>query len=127
MLRISVFSLFLFYSYASLASDPKILIASFGVFSTGISVKAITNIVFVDSYREPKIIRQAIGRGLRLHKEKTKLIVFDLVDVFHPDYKTILWKQYESRRDELFKNHINQGYINCKWILRKQIYIIVLY
>jgi len=26
-----------------------------------------------------------------------------LVDIFHPDYKTILWKQYESRRDEVYK------------------------
>ena len=85
------------------SGNPKILLASFGVFSVGVSVKAITNIIFADSYKEPKIIRQAIGRGLRLHKEKTKLIVFDLVDIFHPDYKTILWKQYESRRDEVYK------------------------
>ena len=85
------------------SGNPKILIASFGVFSTGVSVKAIANIIFADSYKEPKIIRQAIGRGLRLHKEKSKLIVFDLVDIFHPDYKTILWKQYESRRDEVYK------------------------
>jgi len=84
------------------SANPKILIASFGVFSTGVSVKAITNIVFADSFREPKLIRQSIGRGLRLHNEKTKLIVFDIVDIFHADFKTILWNQYESRKAEVY-------------------------
>ena len=90
------------------SGNPKILIASYGTFSTGINVKAITNIVFADSFREPKIIRQAIGRGLRLHAEKTKLIVFDLVDIFHSEYKTILWKQFESRKTEVYNK---QGFL----------------
>ena len=85
------------------SGNPKILIASWGVFSTGVSVKAITNIIFATGFKEPKLVRQAIGRGLRLHKEKTKLIVFDLVDIFHQDFKTILWKQYESRKSEVYK------------------------
>ena len=37
-----------------------------------------------------------------------KLIVFDLVDVFHTDFKTILIKHYESRRDEVYKK---QGFL----------------
>jgi superfamily II DNA or RNA helicase len=85
------------------SGNPKILIASFGTFSTGINVKAITNIVFADSFKEPKIIRQAIGRGLRLHIEKSKLIVFDIVDIFDAKFKTILWNQYESRKKEVYK------------------------
>jgi superfamily II DNA or RNA helicase len=50
-----------------------------------------------------RVVVQSIGRGLRLHKDKTKLIVFDLVDIFHPDYKTILWRQYETRKNEIYK------------------------
>ena len=84
--------------------NPKILVASFGTFSTGQNIKAITNIIFADSFREQKIIRQSIGRGLRKHKDKQKLIVFDLVDVFHKDFtKTILYNQYLSRRDDIYK------------------------
>ena len=83
--------------------NPKILVASYGTLSTGVSIKAISNIIFLDSFRSAQVVLQSIGRGLRLHKDKTKLIVFDLVDIFHPDYKTILWKQYDSRRDELYK------------------------
>jgi len=83
--------------------NPKILVASYGTLSTGVSIKAINNIIFLDSFRSGQVVLQSIGRGLRLHKLKTKLIVFDLVDIFHQEYKTILWKQYESRRDELYK------------------------
>ena len=85
------------------SGNPKILVASFGTTSTGVNIKAITNIVFAQGFKSDQIIRQSIGRGLRLHSEKTKLVVFDLVDVFHSDFKTILVRQYESRRDEIYK------------------------
>ena len=85
------------------SGNTKILCASFGVFSTGVNVKAISNIVFAQGFKSDRVVRQSIGRGLRLHSEKNKLIVFDLVDIFHSDYKTILWKQYESRKTEVYK------------------------
>ena len=85
------------------SGNTKILVASFGTFSTGVNVKAITNIIFAQGFRSDRVVRQSIGRGLRLHAEKNKLIVFDLVDIFHPDFKTILLRQYESRRDEVYK------------------------
>lgn len=85
------------------SGNPKILVASFGTTSTGVNIKAITNIIFAQAFKSDQVIRQSIGRGLRLHSEKNKLIVFDLVDVFHSDYKTILIKQYESRRDDIYK------------------------
>ena len=84
-------------------SKTKILVASFGTFSTGINIKAIMNIIFADSFKSDQIIRQSIGRGLRLHAEKTKLVVFDIVDRFHMGYKNILYNQYISRRDKIYK------------------------
>jgi type I site-specific restriction endonuclease len=84
--------------------NPKILVASFGTFSTGQNIKAINNILFADSFRSDKIITQSIGRGLRKHKEKKKLMVFDIVDVFHKDHmKTVLYGQYISRRNDIYK------------------------
>ena len=82
---------------------PKILIASFGTFSTGINIKAIMNVVFADSFKSDQIIRQSIGRGLRLHKDKNKLIVFDIVDNFLPKYTNILYKQYQVRLEKIYK------------------------
>lgn len=83
--------------------NPKILVASYGTLSTGVSIKAITNIIFLDSFKSAQVVLQSIGRGLRLHAQKTKLVVFDLVDIFDSKFKTILWRQFESRRDELYK------------------------
>ena len=82
---------------------PKVLIASFGTFSTGISITSIYNIIFADSFKSDQIIRQSIGRGLRLHKDKSKLVVFDIVDRFHIKYTNILYNQYLSRRDNIYK------------------------
>lgn len=84
-------------------SKAKILIASFGTFSTGINIKSLTNIVFADSFKSEQIIRQSIGRGLRLHAEKAKLIVFDIVDRFHISFNNILYNQFISRRDKIYK------------------------
>lgn len=82
---------------------PKILVASFGTFSTGINIKSIFNIVFADSFKSDKLIRQSIGRGLRLHKDKTKLIVFDITDKLSKKYNNILYNQYISRRDKIYQ------------------------
>ena len=82
---------------------PKILLGSFGTMSVGVSVKAIMNIVFADSFKSDQIVRQSIGRGLRLHIDKYKLHVFDIVDRFHKDYKNILYNHFISRRDNIYK------------------------
>ena len=82
---------------------PKILLASFGTFSTGINVKSIMNIILADSFKSDQIIRQSIGRGLRLHKDKSKLFVFDIVDRFHMKYDNILYNQYLSRKENIYK------------------------
>jgi superfamily II DNA or RNA helicase len=85
--------------------NPKILVASFGTLSTGVSIKALKNIVFCDSFKSPRIVLQSIGRALRLHKDKKggKAIIFDLVDCFHVSYKTILYKHFISRMRNIYE------------------------
>jgi superfamily II DNA or RNA helicase len=58
----------------------KILIASFGTFSTGISINNLHNIFFIESYKSEKIVKQSIGRGMRLHEQKEKVTIIDIVD-----------------------------------------------
>lgn len=60
----------------------KILVASFGTFSTGISINNIHNIFLVESYKSENIIKQSIGRGLRKHESKDKVRIIDFVDDF---------------------------------------------
>ena len=57
-----------------------ILIASYGILSAGWNVKNLHNIVFLSGYKSKVKVLQSIGRGLRLHKDKKYLKLFDLVD-----------------------------------------------
>lgn len=52
----------------------------YGTFSTGVSVKKIFSIFFTESYKSEVIVRQSIGRGLRKHKDKSKLVIVDFTD-----------------------------------------------
>lgn len=76
----------------------KVLIASFGTLSTGVSINAIFNVIFVDSFKSEQIVIQSIGRALRLHSDKKKANIFDLVDVFsHREMSNILYKHFKER------------------------------
>ena len=81
----------------------KVLVASFGTLSVGINIKSITNVIFADSYKSDQKVRQSIGRALRLHKDKEKAIIFDIVDRFHTSFKNILYNHYIHRRTEIYK------------------------
>lgn len=84
----------------------KVLIASFGTLSTGVSIKAINNILFTQSFKKAQVIIQSIGRALRLHPEKKMAYIFDFVDVFNHDnfaaklkskFKNILYNHWTQR------------------------------
>jgi len=69
-----------------------------GTLSTGVSVKAIFNIVFADSFKSEQVIIQSIGRALRLHADKEKAMIFDLVDVYTGvNFGNILWRHFKER------------------------------
>lgn len=85
----------------STEGNPKILIASYGTFSTGISIKSLSNVILADSFKSEQLIIQSIGRILRLHAEKETANVFDIVDVFDNNLKhqpNILYKHYDARK-----------------------------
>ncbi len=76
----------------------KVLVASYGTLSTGVSINAIFNVIFADSFKSEQIIIQSIGRSLRLHADKKKAIIFDLVDVFSSnDESNILYRHFKER------------------------------
>ena len=69
-----------------------------GTLSTGVSINAIFNVIFTDSFKSEQIIIQSIGRGLRLHSDKDKVNIFDLVDIFNPaDMSNILFRHFKER------------------------------
>jgi len=60
----------------------KILIASTGTFSTGISINNIHNIYLVEPQKSETIIKQSIGRGMRKMIGKNRVNIIDFVDDF---------------------------------------------
>jgi superfamily II DNA or RNA helicase len=62
--------------------ENAIIIASYGVFSTGINIPSIENIVFAHPNRSKIRNLQSIGRGLRLKDGKTECKLYDISDNF---------------------------------------------
>jgi superfamily II DNA or RNA helicase len=88
-------------AYMEDTSSVKWLIASYGTLSTGVSIRAIANVVLADSFKSESRVLQSIGRALRLHLEKEVATIFDLIDVFDSDPKkkrNILYGQWVERK-----------------------------
>jgi superfamily II DNA or RNA helicase len=58
----------------------QVLIATLGTFSTGISVKRLNAIILADISQAKITTLQSIGRGLRLHFSKNRVLIFDMAD-----------------------------------------------
>jgi type I site-specific restriction endonuclease len=88
--------------------EDKVMVASFGTFSTGISINNIHNVFFVESYKSEKIVRQSIGRGMRLMEGKERVNIIDFVDDFTRTRgnKNYLLKHSEER----IKIYKDQGF-----------------
>jgi superfamily II DNA or RNA helicase len=81
------------------SGDEVVIVASYGTFSTGISIKKIHSIFFTESFKSEVIIRQSIGRGLRQHESKDKVLIIDFVDnIRTQEWDNYLWKHGKVRQ-----------------------------
>ena len=65
-------------------SDNNVVcIAISAIFSTGVNIKNLHNIVFAAGGKSFIRTVQSIGRGLRLHANKTRLIIIDMCDMLY--------------------------------------------
>ena len=60
--------------------NDAIIVASYGVFSMGINIKRLHNIIFGSPYKSQIKVLQSIGRGMRLTEDKTECNLFDIAD-----------------------------------------------
>ena len=58
--------------------DGNLLLAQSAVFSTGISIKRLTNLIFLTGSKSFSRVIQSIGRTLRLHDSKTEAHLVDI-------------------------------------------------
>lgn len=93
----------------SAMEDEKdfVLLATYGTMSTGVNIKRIHNIVFAASSKSHIRVLQSIGRGLRLHESKARLVLWDMIDDL----------SYLARNGRV---HLN--YLMKHWNQRYQIY-----
>jgi len=79
--------------------SKSIILASNGVFSTGVNIKNIHNIIFANPSKSQVRVLQSIGRGLRKSDNGKPTRLFDLVDDIRvrsdPNFA---WKHAEERR-----------------------------
>lgn len=61
-------------------NEKVVLVASYGVFSTGISIKRLHAITFASAGKSKIKTMQSIGRGMRLHKDKDHVVLYDIGD-----------------------------------------------
>jgi superfamily II DNA or RNA helicase len=74
-----------------------ICIAISAIFSTGINIKNLHFIIFAAGGKSFIRTVQSIGRGLRLHHSKTKLVIFDICDNLRYS------QQHSQKREEIYK------------------------
>ena len=74
-----------------------IVIAISKIFATGVNIKNLHYIIFAGGGKAKVRIIQAIGRGLRLHKDKLNLIIIDIAD------ELMYAQRHGKKRIQLYK------------------------
>lgn len=74
--------------------NNAIIIASYKIFSTGVNIKNLHHIILASSVKARILILQTIGRGLRKHSSKAKVVVHDIADDLGNNYTL---KHFTSR------------------------------
>mgnify|MGYP005635771371 FL=1 len=78
--------------------DNAIIVASYGTFSTGISIRRLHNIIFASPSKSRIRILQSIGRQLRKSEHKDVAKLYDIADDLHwKSYKNHTLRHYERR------------------------------
>lgn len=70
-------------------NNDTILISTYSLFSTGISIKNLHYIVFASPTKSKIRVLQSVGRGLRINKTKSSVVIYDLIDDFS-------WKSHKN-------------------------------
>lgn len=98
-----------------------VIVGSQGTYSEGIDIANIGVIILAESFKSENILRQSIGRGMRLGN-KDKVVMFDIVDDLRYGEDGVndwlknnyLWKQhlertkaYKEHQFPVYEQHIN--------------------
>ena len=89
-----------------------IIIASSAIFSTGVNIPAIENVIFAMPTKSTVRVRQSIGRGLRLLKGKSHCTLFDIADdMSYKSYTNTTLRHMFSRIEVYEKEQFEFGVV----------------
>lgn len=75
-----------------------LILASYGVFSTGINIRNLHNVVFASPYKSRIKVLQSIGRGLRKSEQKDAVKLYDIADdLSHNNKKNFTLLHFQER------------------------------
>jgi superfamily II DNA or RNA helicase len=90
------------------SEKDAILVASIGVFSTGINIKNLHNIIFASPSKSKIQVLQSIGRVLRKADAKNNAVLYDIVDdLSYKSYKNFAIRHFMNRVDMYNKEYFN--------------------
>lgn len=91
--------------------DNVVAIAITRIFSTGINIKNLHYIIFALAGKAKIKIVQSIGRGLRQHESKIKLVIFDIADNLIYGMKHLVSRLaiYKKEKIDYDKTEINEN------------------
>lgn len=75
----------------------SIVVASYQVFSVGVSINNLHHIVFAHPFKSKIRLLQSIGRTLRLHKDKEYATLWDLADMFTGSKLNFTARHFQQR------------------------------
>lgn len=85
-----------------------IIVASVGTFSEGVSINNLHNIFITESHRSEYIIRQILGRGMRLLEGKESMLIIDFRDNFiygsHKYQRYNYLFRHAKAREQIYKD-----------------------
>jgi len=74
------------------------ILASYGVFSTGVNIKRLDNVIFASSGKSEIKVLQSIGRSLRKAEDSRKAVLYDIADDLSVgSYENYTLKHFKSR------------------------------
>ena len=80
------------------SEKDAIIVASYGVYSTGVNIKNLHNIIFSHPGKSKIRVLQSIGRGLRTSESKSSATLYDIVDdLSYKAHKNFAVKHFVER------------------------------
>ena len=93
------------------SGDGVIIVASIGTFSEGINILNVHSIFIIESYKSQYIVRQVLGRGMRLMEGKNEITVIDFCDNYEYGSNKFQRKNYLMRHaDERARIYKDRGF-----------------